>query len=158
MKKKFIVAGLAAFMIGTASAQENEGAPPPPPKPPKPPVENVKDIPPPPPPPAPPPPPRAKQKLPPPPPQPPVDAMKLPSDYTDFLKRNPGVRSLGWNNTNELVVRLKSGSEEKYNLRDEKSVKNAEAKYGQLPSAPPPPPPPMAPPPPPKPPVKKTYS
>jgi hypothetical protein len=37
---------------------------------------------------------------------------------------------------------LKSGKEEKYKLGNEKSLKEAEAKYGQLPAAPPPPPPP----------------
>jgi hypothetical protein len=140
MKKKIIMAGLAFVIAGAASAQK-EVMPPKPPKAPKPPVENVKETPPPPPP-AP-----AAPDAPPPPPAP-VNAVQLKDDYKVFLKRNPSVKSLGWTKKNEMIVRLKSGKEEKYSLDDEKTIKEVEAKYGQLPVAPPPPPLPPPPPPP----------
>jgi len=71
--------------------------------------------------------------------------MLISEDYEAFLKRNPSVKSLSWT-TNEVIVNLKSGKQERYNTADEKSIKDAEAKYGKLPMAPPPPPPPLPPP------------
>ena len=155
MKKSIFVAGFA-FVVIAASAQVGKEAPPKPPPPPKPPIEKIKDVPPPPPPPAEPPappeppavpaPPEAP--LPPEPPQPPLppeqgDLEVWQSDEFDaFMKRNPSIKSMHWNQRNELIVELKSGKEEKYNLNDEASKKAAVAKYGELPSAPPPPPPP----------------
>jgi len=130
MKKVLLTAGFAVFMALALSAQTKE-APPPPPTPPAT---------------------SEPSEPPPPPPSPDKD------DHDEFLKRNSCVKSLSWTEKNELIVRLKSGKEEKYNLADDKSVKEAESKYGKLPAAPPPPPlPPPAPPPPPKPP-KKTQS
>ena len=61
-------------------------------------------------------------------------------DYKLFLKKNPAVLSLRWTK-NSMIVRLKNGKEESYNLSDEKSVKEVEQKYGELPIPPPPPPP-----------------
>ncbi|MDB5205805.1 MAG: hypothetical protein JWR72_880 [Flavisolibacter sp.] len=138
MKKKIIMAGLAFVMAGAASAQKE--APPKPPTPPEPPVERLKEIPPPPP----------LAPLPPdaPPPPLPANALQGGNDYEAFLKKNPSVKSLRWTNNNEVIVRLKSGKEETYKLDDEKIIKEAEAKYGQLPDAPPPPPLPPPPPPP----------
>lgn len=139
MKKKIIMAGLAFVMAGAASAQKE--APSKPPTPPEPPVERLKEIPPPPP----------LAPLPPdapPPPPLPANALQGGNDYEAFLKKNPSVKSLRWTNKNEVIVRLKSGKEETYKLDDEKIIKEAEAKYGQLPDAPPPPPLPPPPPPP----------
>ena len=142
MKKSIFVAGFAVMAMA-ASAQDTKKAPPKSPPPPM--ISKAKDAPPPPPQEAPPAPPEA--------PQPP----DLPEDYQAFLHQNPTVTSLHWKAKNELVVRLRSGKEERYNLNDEKSRKAAEAKYGQLPTAPPPPPM-IAPPPPPKAPKKKSIS
>lgn len=143
MKKKLIVAGLAFVMVSAASAQKDVVLPKPP-KPPKPPVEHVKEIPPPPPAPEAPEPP-APPDAPPPPPAPPMPTTQMENHYEAFLKRNTSIKSVGWTNNNEIVIRLKSGKEEKYNLDDGRSIKVAEAKYGELPVAPPAPPPPLPP-------------
>ena len=149
MKKRFFVAGFAAVAVLVASAQIGQKEEPP--KPPAPPVEQMKDVPPPPP--APPEPPAPCEPPPPPapptPPDPPSEEQQLPDDYETFLKRNPLVESLGWTVENKVIVRLKSGKEERYDLKDEKSNKQVTEKYGELPVAPPPPP--LAPPPPPRP-------
>ncbi len=141
-----------AFMMFSAVSAQKEAVPPKPPKAPTPPVERLKDIPPPPPP-APLPP-----DAPPPPSAPPILSVEqldlLPDDYQAFLSRNPSVGSLRWNKE-AVWVMLKDGKEERY-LLNEEGVKQAEAKYGQLPVAPPPPPP--LPPPPPMKHSKKTRS
>ncbi len=75
----------------------------------------------------------------------------VPKEYNDFLKRNPSVKGLSWNNS-EVIIRLKSGKEERYNLDNTQETDAIGRKYGKLPIAPPPPPPPPAaplPPPPP---------
>jgi hypothetical protein len=76
---------------------------------------------------------------------------ELSDDYKEFLKRNPTVRSLGWTKKS-VIVKLKNGKEEQYDLSNEEIRNQAENKYGEFP--PPPPPPPVAPPPPPKAPAK----
>jgi hypothetical protein len=146
MKKNVLVAGLAFVLFLATSAQiTQKKEPPKPPLAPKPPIENTNDLK------EPPPPPPA----PPAPPIPPAEGLQLPDDFEAFLKRNPSVKSLVWKENDELIIRLKSGKEERYQLNNEKSRNEAAAKYGELPSAPPPPPPPPAPPAPPKPPKKK---
>lgn len=152
MKRRFFVAGFAVVAVFIASAQINQKEESPaPPAPPKPPLE-MKNVLPPPPPPAPAEPPAPCEPpappLPPTPPDPPLDENQLPDDYEAFLKRNPSVKSLGWTAENKVIVRLKSGKEDRYDLDDEKSRKEVTEKYGELPVAPPPPP--LAPPPPPK--------
>lgn len=140
MKKRFIVAGFAAVMFFAVSAQITEKEDPP--KPPTAPVEKAKDIPPPPPPP---PPISNEPALPPAPPKPPLppaEGVEMHDDYNAFLKRNPLVKSLGWTMKQEVIVRLKSGKEERFKLDDARSMKAAEIKYGKFPIAPPPPPPP----------------
>ena len=125
MKKVFLAAGFAVVMTLASSAQSKRKAPPPPP-PPVPAVEAA--------------------------PAPPANEF-LSDDYETFLKKNPSVRSLGWNAKNEVIVHLKSGKEERYLLNSE-GRRQAEAKYGALPEAPPPPPKaPLPPPPPPAPPA-----
>jgi len=125
MKKAFLVAASMALLATAVQAQTTRRQPPPPPKPPTPPVEMIADV--------------------PPPPPPPPQKRGLSDAYTAFLKRNPSVKSLAWTFRNEVIVRLKSGKEERYKLDDE-GRKLAEAKYGKLPAPPPPPPPPPVPP------------
>lgn len=124
MKKKFFLA-MAVLATSVALAQQKKLKQPPPPPPP--PVVDVKEIPPPPSPPTPMNPP-SKTK------------MSLPKDYQAFLKRNPDVKSIDWNN-NEVRIRLKSGKEETYDLNNEEEAKKLKDKYGELPVPPPPPPP-----------------
>lgn len=66
-----------------------------------------------------------------------------PVDFSEFKKRNPSVKSVSWkSNPFRMIVRLKNGAEEVYNLENEAEKAKAEQKYGILPEAPPPPPPP----------------
>jgi hypothetical protein len=62
------------------------------------------------------------------------------ADYKEFLKRNPTVKRIGWADNNAVHIYLKSGKEEKYNLKKETDMRTLENKYGELPAAPPPPP------------------
>lgn len=125
MKKVLFAAGFVVVFATAASAQSKKQPPPPPPKPPSPSVE-------------------MKMVPPPPPPPPPPVVTKMPDDFADFLKRNPNVAMVNWNN-NEVIIIPKKGKREHYAL-DEKGIAEAEAKYGKLPAAPPPPPPPPNPP------------
>ncbi len=129
MKKAFLAAGFAIAVTISASAQSKKKEPPPPPEPPKPPVEIVDSI-------------------PPPPPPPTIlnddEIVELPEDYQEFLKRNPSVGSVHWND-NAIVIVPKKGKAERYVL-DDNGIRQAEAKYGKLPQAPPVPPPPPVPP------------
>ncbi|MDB5193729.1 MAG: hypothetical protein JWQ96_3292 [Segetibacter sp.] len=125
--KKILINGLALSLAVAASAQDEAKLP----KPPKPPVEKLTDV-------------------PPPPPEAPRVSMaspigKIPAEYSMFLKEKPTVRSLSWN-YESVIIRFKSGKEERYTLSDKVSMKEAEAKYGELPAAPPPPPLPPLPP------------
>jgi len=62
-----------------------------------------------------------------------------------FRKRNPDVKQVHWNNQPlKIIIQLKDGTEETYDLSKPESKKRAENKYGKLPFAPPPPPPPSA--------------
>ena len=115
MKKRIFVA-LALLAGSVTFAQQKKEKQPPPPPPPPPLVVDVKDIP------APPEAPRPKK------------------DYDEFLKRNPTVKAINWSN-DEVRVRLKSGKEEVYDMKNEEEVKKLKNKYGEWPSPPPPPPP-----------------
>lgn len=83
---------------------------------------------------------------PPPPPKPPkVNLTKfIPpnSETKDFLKKNPSVLNLGWSNAEKIIIQLKDGKTEKYNLEDGNQKKLFVDKYGLPPTPPPPPPPP----------------
>lgn len=59
----------------------------------------------------------------------------------DFLQRNTAVSSVGWKPGNNIVIHLKDGKEETYNLQNETIKKVFVAKYGTPPLGPPPPPP-----------------
>lgn len=82
--------------------------------------------------------------LPPPPPKIRKDAFRdVPFDYQAFFKRNPQVETLNWED-NHVVLELKSGKVEKYNLKKKREVAQMEKRYGKLPlTSPPPPPPPV---------------
>ena len=72
--------------------------------------------------------------------------------FDDFMRRNPQVKSIAWEKA-KLIIDLKSGNTETYDLENTQSLSLAEKKYGFLPSPPPPPPAPAAPPVPPAPPA-----
>jgi hypothetical protein len=78
------------------------------------------------------------------------DRNNLPVEYTNFLKKNPTVDKVGWKIHPEkgpqaVVLFLRSGSTEIYNLNDPKSMATAKSKYGDFPALLPPPPPVRAP-------------
>ncbi|NEU10396.1 TonB family protein [Flavihumibacter sp. R14] len=68
------------------------------------------------------------------------DTVKL-SKYEEFLKRNSGVQSLEWKSESKVVVVLKNGNKESYDLDNDAELKTAENLYGRFPMSPPPPPP-----------------
>ncbi|MCC9165923.1 M56 family metallopeptidase [Pontibacter harenae] len=115
-----------------AAAEKKYGALPlPPPPPPAPPVPAEAPLPPPPPPalPAPPPPPPAQQNK--------QQDLRSSRDYQTFLKQNPSVSDISLLSGGKVVVKLKSGKEEIYQLNDKQSIAGAEKKYGRLPDSPP---------------------
>ena len=58
------------------------------------------------------------------------------ADIKDFKKRNPSVQNVYWKqNPLRMVVTLKDGTEESYNLSKNESKKRAINKYGKLPIA-----------------------
>lgn len=121
MKKSIFVAA-AVLAASVSFAQKKEKQPPPPPPPP---LMNVNEVPP-----------------PPPPPPPPAKAKKnLPDEFQAFLKRNPSVKGIGWNN-NKVRIHLKSGKEEVFDMNNKEDVEKLKNQYGELPAPPPPPPPP----------------
>jgi hypothetical protein len=76
------------------------------------------------------------------------DRNNLPVEYTNFLKRNPTIDKVGWKIHQEkgpqaVVLFLKSGTTEMYNLNDPQSLAKAKSKYGEFPGLLPPPPPVM---------------
>jgi len=64
---------------------------------------------------------------------------EMPAMYRDFLNRNKNVSKVHWNGS-QIIIQLKSGIEETYDTKDEKSIATAVNKYGTLPLPPPPPP------------------
>lgn len=73
----------------------------------------------------------------PPPPPPPVPKkVDYPQDYSDFLKRNPAVKGIGWSD-DKVRILLKSGNEENYLLKNEEEMQKLKNKYGELPAPPP---------------------
>lgn len=63
------------------------------------------------------------------------------TDYQAFLKKNSTVKALGWSSATKLIVLLKSGKKESYDLNIPAELKKAEGLYGSFPMPPPPPPP-----------------
>ncbi|MFD2246141.1 M56 family metallopeptidase [Pontibacter ruber] len=76
------------------------------------------------------------------------DRSNLPVDYTNFLKKNPSVKKVGWTMNKQtksevIVLFMKSGGTERYELNNSQSMAIAEGKYGKFPTVLPPPPPVM---------------
>ena len=123
MKRKVFSTALALLAVSFAWSQDKSVKPPPPP--PAPPAVEMKEV----------------------PPAPPAPEV-LPVDEADsaFLKKNPSVKSLGWRGDKKVLVNLKAGGEEVYDLGKAAEREQFEARYGSLPLQPPPPPVPPAPP------------
>ena len=83
---------------------------------------------------------------PPPPPKPPVSvSIKLAGPaitIDEFYKNNPSVAKAYTEKDKKIIVELKDGTKEKYNILEEKERNDFINKYGALPLLPPPPPPP----------------
>jgi hypothetical protein len=77
-----------------------------------------------------------------PPPVPPVPPVApVPAKINDpFFKKNPNVRSIYIDDSEDLFITLKNGQKEKYSLKDAAEKKKVISKYGSLPMPPPPPP------------------
>jgi hypothetical protein len=75
------------------------------------------------------------------------DNANQPDAYKAFLNRNPTIKYVDWtlsdrkDGENFINIYLKSGTIEKYDLNNSKSIATAESKYGTLPNLPAPPPP-----------------
>lgn len=72
----------------------------------------------------------------------------MPEDYQNFMQRNPQVKGLQWqqdNHTQMVIIHLKSGKQEIFDLKDKASLAALEQQYGKLPAPPPPPPAPPVP-------------
>ncbi|MES2373920.1 MAG: N-acetylmuramoyl-L-alanine amidase [Bacteroidota bacterium] len=55
----------------------------------------------------------------------------------EFKKRNPEIKSvLWWRDKTHIIIQLKDGTEETYDLENPESKKRAETKYGKLPEVP----------------------
>lgn len=68
------------------------------------------------------------------------------SRIKSFLRRNKEVSNVSWNHQHQTMeIKLKDGTEEKYSLDNQASMRRAEAKYGKLPIPAPPPPVTLAP-------------
>jgi cytochrome c-type biogenesis protein CcmH/NrfF len=85
-----------------------------------------------------------------------------PLQVTKFLKRNQAIDKVHWRSNNLIIITLKNGKRETFDLSNEKVKENFTNKYGTPPTppppppaAPPPPPPPLPPPPPPPPPLSQ---
>jgi hypothetical protein len=77
-----------------------------------------------------------------PPPVPPLPPVApVPAKIDDpFFKKNPNVRSIYIDDSEDLFITLKNGQKEKYSLKDAAEKKKVVSKYGSLPMPPPPPP------------------
>ncbi len=65
-----------------------------------------------------------------------------PAGVKDFQKRNPQIKQVYWKHSPlRMIVALKDGTEESYDLTSEASKNRAVKKYGKLPMPAPPPPP-----------------
>jgi hypothetical protein len=84
------------------------------------------------------------QKEPPPPPPPPKIVMKHPGTVTvdEFYKKNPSVSEVYAAENKRIIIELKDGTKQQYNIKNEMEKKNFLDKYGKMRLLPPPPPPP----------------
>lgn len=83
-----------------------------------------------------------KQPPPPPPPVPAAATVDAPVKVDVFLKNNPTIKDVYQEKKDLLIVKLKNGTVEKYNMADINEKKKFADKYGDLPAVSPPPPPP----------------
>ncbi len=88
---------------------------------------------------------QSTKKLPPPPPPKPLSTMPTkPKDPFKenqvFLKRNPSVGFVKWRSKEQIIIHLKDGKEENYNLKNENEKKIFIEQYGTPPTPPPIPP------------------
>jgi hypothetical protein len=74
------------------------------------------------------------------PPVPPVAPVPVDGRNDPFFKKNPNIRSIYIDDSEDLFITLKNGQKEKYSLKDAADKKKVIAKYGSLPMPPPPPP------------------
>ena len=83
----------------------------------------------------------------PPPPPPKIAPPEISTDdgVKAFLKRNAGVKKVQWRKKDEIILALKNGKTETFDLTQEAVKKAFETKYGTAPAAPPPPPKPVLP-------------
>ena len=89
---------------------------------------------------------KAEMAVPPPPPPPMIKKVEH-NEENSFARRNPQVEGLSWTGDGStVVVHLKNGSEERYNLENKEEAEKARLRYGKFPAPPPPPPPVPAPP------------
>lgn len=89
---------------------------------------------------------KAEVPLPPPPPKPPVsvsiEAIGPVITIDKFYKNNPSVARAHAEKDKKVIIELKDGTKERYNIHEEKERDDFIKKYGGLPLLPPPPPPP----------------
>ena len=85
---------------------------------------------------------------PPPPPKPPISASMKPAGpavtIDKFYENNPSVAKIYREKDKKIIIELKDGAKEKYNMLEKNEKRNFLNKYGALPLLPPPPPPPPA--------------
>ena len=93
-----------------------------------------------------------KEPAPPPPPPPPPKPPKFMTKQAgpgatvdEFYKNNPAVSHIYAAEDKRIMIELRNGTKEEYNVSDETEKKNFLGKYGKLPLLPPPPPPPPKP-------------
>ena len=85
---------------------------------------------------------KKEKALPPPPPPPKIEVVRfIPpvTEINEYYKRNPSVTEVYRNNKKNLVVKLKSNTEEEYDFTNEKMKNAFTEKYGTPPAALPPP-------------------
>ena len=87
-----------------------------------------------------------KDPVPPPPPPPPKPPKAMTKEaharlgVDEFYKNNPSVSHIYAVDDGRIIIELRSGVKEKYNVDDETEKKNFVNKYGKVPLLPPPPP------------------
>jgi hypothetical protein len=98
----------------------------------------------------------SKAQTEPPPPPPPIELHEhqpVDKGFDAFLQRNPNIENVHWKKNNVIVIKLKNGNTQTFNLNKKESLQKFTNTYGMPPLPPPPPPAPPLPPPPPPPPV-----
>ena len=73
---------------------------------------------------------------------PPPPASQGINSQKDFLKRNPAIATVNWQSGKQkmIILKFKSGAEERYDLTNKTEQETFASKYGAAPKQPPPPP------------------